>query len=1175
MFLKALSIRGFKSFADKAVLDFEPGLTAVVGPNGSGKSNLVDALAWVLGTRSPKLLRGSELADVIFAGSPTRPPLGRAAVEMTIDNSDGRLGSNGVGLAGSGQQFTEVRITREIFTTGENRYAINGAECRLLDVHELLSDAGMGRELHTIVGQGQLDSLLHAKPEERRALVEEAAGILKHRQRRERAQRKLDQVAGHVDRLRTLLRELRRQLKPLERQAEAANRSAQLQAELRIVRLRLAACDFARLRASWQEVCSHESETKAQLETIDGAVAKAEGDLAAAEEQLRCDAPLAEQARVWAEDLGRLHERLGGTVGLVSIRRRHLLEEIDQPLAGRPPAELRTQADRLDAERVARETARGQAEEDVAAADAASRAAELARHDHERRRAAASRERAEARERHTRWEGQVQAHRNTLAACEAESARLGVQIKELSGRMSELEDESRRVLHETAALEKAERDLSETVERTRREVAAAEAALEAAVEREREVEQGLTSHVARAEALRAATTDQDDGAASLLSSGIDGLYGRLAEHVRVIAGGEAAVAAALGPFGGAIVVRSRDDAERAVAELRSLTAGRGAILPLDHRQAHGVSAPAPPARSVAELLEARDGDAGVAEVVRRVLADTYLAASWSEAVALQAEHPGCTFVTWDGDLVGPLGFVGGQAPERSALVTVAAAEEAERLVEELGAKLAETRVAVLAAREALSVRRAGLEKAGARHKASEACLTRAREQLARRKRELKTLEAHRGLVTAQRDELAATAAHRRTALGELEAAEPPRPTDEPPGQAPDRVVEPLDQEVQRTRMVALEARLELERLNEQIRHLADAASALRLEATQVEEALLSAQRRRERRRAQLRRCEDLAVLAADALAATERALQEVQLDRDSLEGVRRRREATRDGIRAQLDTLVGERERLRDVRHAAALQQASVRHELDELGRRVRELFGLSPDELGDEHPDADGFDRTSLEASAARLESRLVELGRVNPLALEEYQALEERHAFLSRQLDDLLASKRDLEKVIRAVDDKVSAVFAEAFADVAHEFEVLFGILFPGGRGRMVLTDPRDPLSTGIELEASPPRKRVRHLSLLSGGERSLTALAFLLAIFRARPAPFYILDEVDAALDDVNLERLLRLLNSFKHSAQLIVITHQRRTMEAADIVYGVTMGADAVSKVVGERLAAAPA
>ncbi|MFN2557358.1 MAG: chromosome segregation protein SMC [Nitriliruptorales bacterium] len=1171
MFLKTLTIRGFKSFADKSVLGFEPGITAVVGPNGSGKSNLVDALAWVLGTRSPKLLRGSELADVIFAGSPTRPPLGMALVEMTIDNSDGHLGGNGVGLAGSAQQFSEVRITREILATGENRYAINGADCRLLDVHELLSDTGIGRELHTIVGQGQLDSVLHAKPEERRAFVEEAAGILKHRQRRERAERKLGHVATHVDKLRTVLRELRRQLKPLEQQAEVASRSAQLQADLRAVRLRLAACTLTGLRARWQEVCCHESETKAQLETVEAAIVAVETEIATLEEQLRGDVPLAERARACVEELGRLRERFLGTTELITIRRRHLLEYVDQPLAGRPPEELRRQAERLDEERLARETARGRAAQNFAAANAASRAAGLARQVHERRLAAATRARAEARERHTRWEGQLQAHRNMLAACEAESARLEVQVQGLNGRMSELEDELRRVQREIAGLESAGSKLDETVERAGREVTGAEAALETALAAERETDQRLNSQAARVEALRAATTDQDNGPVKLLASGIHGLYGPLSDHVRVVPGGEAAVAAALGPFGGAIVVRSRGEAERAVTELRSLAAGRVAILPLDHPHEPEPLTSAPPAKPVAELVEPHDGEREPADATRRALAGTYVAADWSEAVGLQAEHPGYTFVTWDGDLAGPLGFVGGHAPERSALMIAAAREEAERLVEELGAELVDARATVTAAREALALRRAELGKAATASKASEARTTRAREQHARLERELRTLEAHRAIVRSQRDELTTKTAERRTTVLELEASEPPRPKDDPAAHARDKVVERLDDEVERTRIDELEARLELERLNEQIRHLADAASALRFEASEVEQALISAARRRDHRRALLGTCEALGALGTEALAATERALQEAQRERDSLEGVRERRETDLTEIRAKLEALVVERDRLRDARHVAALQRESVRHELDEVGRRVRELFGLSSDEVVEEHPDAAGYDRASLETSSQALERTLNQLGRVNPLALEEYQALEERHAFLSRQLDDLLASKRDLEKVIRAVDDKVSAVFAEAFADVAREFELLFGILFPGGRGRIVLTDADDPLTTGIEVEASPPGKRVRHLSLLSGGERSLTALAFLLAIFRARPAPFYVLDEVDAALDDVNLERLLRLLNTFKQCTQLIVITHQRRTMEAADILYGVTMGADAVSKVVVERLA----
>ncbi len=1171
MFLKSLTVRGFKSFADKTVLCFEPGVTAVVGPNGSGKSNLVDALSWVLGTRSPKLLRGSGLADVIFAGSPTRPGSGRAEVEMMIDNSNGYLGSGGVGLAGSAQEFSEVRISREIRSTGENRYAINGVDCRLLDVHELLSDTGLGRELHTIVCQGQLDSILQAKPEERRALVEEAAGILKHRQRRERAQRKLDHVAMHVDKLRTVLRELRRQLKPLERQAEAANRSAQLQAELRTVRLRLAAHDLVRLRIDWQETCSHDTENAARQEAAEAAVVAAEGDLAAVEEQLRSDMQHVEGARTCCEELGRLRERLLGSIRLVAVRRRHLLEDLEQPLVGRPPDGLRTQAERFDAERLARERARVHAQADLAASAAASRAAQLARRDHQQRRAAATRERAEARERHTRWEAQVHAHQNILAASEAESARLEVQLAELDGRVGEIEAELCRLQQEIADLEEAEWQLTAALARAEREVAAAEAALEAASAHEREIEQGRTSQAARAEALRAATTDEVDGAVKLLASDLDGLHGLLADHVRVVPGGEAAVAAALGPFGGAVVAGSRVEAERAVAVLRfSHSTGRVAVLPLDHARQRDVPTLAPPVQPVARLLVALNGDHRVLDAARRALAGTYLAGSWSEAVALHSAHPDCTFVTRDGDVAGPFGFVGGRTPELSAVLAATAADEAERMVDELGTELTAVQSAVLAARETLTARRAELEQATVAITASHASITRASEQQARLNDELRTITARRALVRAQRDELAETTARRRVALIELEAHEPPQREDEAPGDARDKDDKRLDDDVERTRSAELEARLAVERLNEQIRHLDDAARALRHEAGEVEQALAAAVRRRDVRRGQLRLCEDLAALCTEALAAAERALAEAERDRDRLERVRRRREETLAEARAHLNDAIAERDQTREARHATALRRAAVHHELDALGRRVREAFGLSADEVVDEHHGAADYDRASLETSSETLQRKLDQLGRVNPLALEEFHALEERHAFLSRQLDDLLASKRDLEKVIRAVDDKISAVFAAAFTDVAHEFEVVFSILFPGGRGRVVLTEPLDPLTSGIEVEASPPGKRVRHLSLLSGGERSLTALAFLFAIFRARPAPFYVLDEVDAALDDVNLERLLRLLNSFKQRAQVIVITHQRRTMEAADVLYGVAMGDDAVSKVVVERL-----
>ncbi len=465
MFLKSLTLRGFKSFADKTVLDFEPGITVIVGPNGSGKSNVVDALAWVLGTRSAKLLRGSDLTDVIFAGSPARPPLHHAKVDITIDNAAAQLGAGAVGLPASVEGAAEVCISREILASGENHYAINGVECRLLDVQELLSDTGLGRELHTVVGQGQLDAVLHAKPEERRVFIEEAAGILKHRRRRERALRKLQSVDVHADKLRSVLRELRRQLKPLEQQAEAASTYAQLQAELREVEVKLAVHDLARLRDQRREETAAEATLAARTGQLEAEAAHREGLVTDLEQELRQHHHELEQARTTAEQLARLQERLRGTAELIQARCRHLLDHVDEPLAGRPPAELRAQADRLDADRDEREAARREAVALLEDAVVASHEAQLAWREHQRRVAAASREAAEARERHLRWEAETGSHRSALAAAEAEAARLDTQLAQLDEQVAAAEHDVETIQELIRQLDAREWPLTEALER--------------------------------------------------------------------------------------------------------------------------------------------------------------------------------------------------------------------------------------------------------------------------------------------------------------------------------------------------------------------------------------------------------------------------------------------------------------------------------------------------------------------------------------------------------------------------------------------------------------------------------------------------------------------------------------------------------------------------------------
>lgn len=1179
MFLRSLTVRGFKSFAETTTLEVEHGVTVIVGPNGSGKSNVVDALAFLLGTHAPTRVRSSQMADVIFAGSPTRAPLGRARVEITIDNTRGQLGHAGFGTARSAREFRTVRVGREIFPTGESVYTINGEECRALDVQELLSDAGLGRQMHTIVGQGQLDEILAARPEERRSFVEEAAGITKHRRRRERAVRKLEQVDVHIDRLRGLLRELRRQLAPLERQAEAADRHRRLQAELRGVRLRLAAHDLATLirrlddrRADDEAAAARERDAEQALEGARAAVTELQ-------KALDGDQPAAEAAQQRVFRLASLRERLRGTAELIEAKRRHLVEAVEEPLAGRPPEDLRSQADDLDAVRARRQEDRQRARAALQETVSARREAERARRAHEQELAAEARRRSEQRERVLRWEGEVSALRGSVASTEAEVGRAAAQLQGLDDRIAEATADADKVQAEIQRLDADEVELAAALEAAEQEVEAADRRLGREVAAERDLERVRASEAARAEALRAALAERDAGARSLLDADLEGIVGMLADHVTIKPGGEAAVAAALGTLGEAVLVASAEQGRRAIAWLREVEGGRATVL-----SARG-PAPAAPgldddvrerlevaeARPVSDLLDIRgDGAEEALRALRAVLARTFVVSSWNDAVLLHGRNPELTFVTSRGDVAGPSGYVGGSSPRTSAVTTAAAVEESERRVAGHERRLREARDRVAQAEADSAQARAVLEEAAGRLNESDALITGAAERLARLNKELHALRNQRELVGAQHAELQELLARDKASLEALlargpEVPEVPEPAGVQAGDEHDR----LDAAVEEARGRELDARVELERIEERLRYLEVQASDLRDEADEVERRLREAAARRERRRQAIDRCGDLTAVCRLALEVLERSVERAEHERERLRGVvEERRQALQDA-RERVSELAGELDGLREQRHTSELRRSEVEHRRDQLVERVRDEFALEPDALVAEHPDASTYDREELTGREDVLHRKIGMLGRVNPLALEEFKALEQRHAFLAGQLDDLRRSRRDLKQVIGAVDDRIRDVFGEAFEDVAAEFETLFARLFGGGRGRLVLTDPDDLLHTGVEVEARPPGKRVKLLSLLSGGERSLAALAFVLAIFRARPSPFYVLDEVDAALDDVNLQRLLEVLEGFREQAQLIVVTHQKRTMELADVLYGVTIGSDGVSTVVADR------
>ena len=1181
MFLKSVTLRGFKSFADKTRLELEPGITVIVGPNGSGKSNVVDALSWVLGTHSAKSLRGAAMSDVIFAGAAGRPGLGRASVEITIDNTAGALPI----------EFSEVTVSRAMFASGENEYAINNVACRALDVQELLSDTGLGRENHTIVGQGQLDAILNAKPEERRAFIEEAAGILKHRRRKERALRKLAQMDGHVERLTDVLRELRRNLRPLERQAEAAAKHAELHARLLQVRVVRALRELDVLMARFDDEQAASTLAARELEQLEAALAADRRGEQAIEAALAELVPGAHAAAQTHFRLAGLVERFRGLNDRIAERRAGLAEAVEEPVAGRDPAQLRAAAAAERETVAAVDAEREQARAVLAAAEDARRAAEQARRAHEQAAAAEARRRAEARERRLRWEGEVAALRSALSQAASEEGRLASQVSGVAARREQLEADVVSVQNDIQRLDAQTDPLSAQLAAAEATLTRRQDALDDAARRERELERQRASLEARADALRSASAEATEGATALLDAAsggeIAGVVGPLADHVVVEHRYARAVAAALGPLGDALVVESPDAAAAALGFVRARKSGRVLLL----AGADAGDAPAPVDLSDAgavPLAEALSAAPRLHSALRTALAGVYVVDSLVTAADLAGRYPGLVFVSVDGEVAGPRGWSGGSAASTSAVLSRAAAEQAEAQLEKVADELLRAHRQLADADRELAAARHEYEAATAALQECDSLITSAAERLKRLRGELAQCAEELRMLTGQQADLEREIATRRERLATLESrgADAVEVDEEPAG--PDLEAERLDDELVSAREAEVQARLAASTVDQRADEIRRRIAGLEREADDVERQLAEREQRRRWRMAAMARCDDLARTAGAALRQAEASLQAAEVERqrrdDAVAERQRELGAVRVGLREREEAVAT----LREAGHREELARAELRHAIDAVEGRLREL-GVDPAEAlsraragrdadpADTPTDdvalalVDGEDRdAALVEEEEKLARKIGLLGAINPLALEEFHQMEERHAFLTEQLADLRQSKADLLNVIEAVDSRIREVFAAAFTDVAAQFERIFPRLFPGGEGRLFLTDPDDMLATGIDVEARPPGKRVKRLSLLSGGERSLTALAILFAIFAARPSPFYVLDEVEAALDDVNLQRLLDVMADFRATSQVIVITHQKRTMEIADLLYGVSMQADGVSKVVSQRL-----
>ncbi len=1189
MHLKSLTVRGFKSFASATTFDFEPGVTAVVGPNGSGKSNVVDALSWVMGEQGAKTLRGGKMEDVIFAGTAKRPPLGRAHVSLTIDNADGALPI----------EYSEVTIARTLFRTGGSEYSINGNSCRLLDIQELLSDSGLGREMHVIVGQGQLDKILHATPEDRRGFIEEAAGILKHRRRREKTVRKLESMQANLARLTDLTGEVRRQLTPLGKQADVARRAQQVQFDVRDARSRLLADELVQLNTTLQQDTADEAELKERRKHTELRLDAGRARQSELEEAAAKTAPAANAARDTWYQLGSIQERFRSLEARATDR--HQLLSVTEPArdAGRNPEQLAQQAQRLRSEETTLTQTLDTLRRTLENATQERTEAEHAATAEEQRLTTLLRAAADRREGLAKLTGQVGTARSRVESAEAELGRLLESIEQAHERRSVAHSDFAVLESQVAGAEEGEESLDAAYEKAQEKLDAVTAELIRLREDQHTAERERDSLTARRDAL-VTGLQRKDGTGTLLASELIGFIGTVAEHLTIEPGYETAIAAALGSSAEALAVTGQDIVVQALEELKDKDAGRASLVLASNDGTKSTPELPPLPDDVRSALSYLRANVPVEPAVRALLTGVVIVDTLAEAAAVVVRYPHLTAVTTAGDILTALTAQGGSASTPGLLELQAAVDETVSRLEAVSARAEQTRFAIKAAEarseeardqtnaalEVLHESDAGLAAIAEKLGNLGSALRSANDEAARLQQRLAVVESN----------VETTKSHLSEVLDRLAAAEEAPEEEEPSADHRDE----LTIRARAARESELEARLNLRSSEEQLVALGTRAAALERSAEAELRAREAAAQRARIRAAQARRAGNVAQGVGLVLDSIGRSLIAAAQDRDTAEEARAGAELELQQIRATNQELETDLIALTDSVHRDELVRAEQRLRIEALEVRALEELGLTSEHLVSEYgpevpvpesaettdkwaalrtavdddgnalPEGKPFVRAEQEKRLKRAERDLSSLGKVNPLALEEFAAMEERHQYLSTQLEDLKATRKDLRNIIRQVDERVEQVFSEAFKDTAEQFERVFGRLFPGGEGRLILTDPTDMLTTGIDVEARPAGKRIKRLSLLSGGERSLTAVALLVAIFKARPSPFYVMDEVEAALDDTNLGRLLTVFQELRESSQLIIITHQKRTMEIADALYGVTMRGDGVTTVISQRL-----
>ena len=1174
MYLKSLTLKGFKSFADRAHMVFEPGLTVIVGPNGSGKSNVSDAILWVLGEQSAKQLRGQAMEDVVFAGSSARKPVSVAEVDLTLDNSDHVLPVD----------FDEVVITRRMYRSGESEYLINGAPARLLDVTDILHDSGLGKDTHSIISQGKLDAVLMSRPEDRRALIEEAAGISKHKRRRERAERKLESMDERLRHVVAVQKEIARQLRPLERQVERAQRHKEVSERVAELRRVLSVDDLRRLKAEWARLEAVEAEAAAELEIADF-------QLKGRQENLEKLQVLLEEKGLYVGDISeqrsrcrRALDRLESATRLLEQKGRALEERassLDDGLGrserreSQVKEELESVGAQLDENRGSLNSLRQRSD----AANARVRAARVARKDTE---AAYNRVQADIRS--------VQADRDShaLALAKAKDGLENARVQDgiFAARVTQLED----------ALGQAEREASSAQTRLEDVDARLEAARtgeregRAQVERSRqgllqaqkadgEARRALSSAEARVSGLRASVREVEDAAplaGELSRAAAHDSVRRVVEVLDVPADVSSLVERILSSALVGFVVDGREGFGALASRAASLAEStNGSVEIVDASSCSAADAPEDEAGAPGYALLDRVGaHPGYERLAAALLGGVRVVGTAAEAAAACAGFPRLTFATPQGDLF----FAGGRARVGREVDAAAGLLERSRELRELESGLAGLEEAVAASQR-------GVDDA-------EALLSRSRDELESAVQLAARLSGERSSIASELARLRQTVEKSKGELGRVKDQRA----------AAEKRSEETRESLARHESAFKSAEGRISTLNDELgdalgafdraraedRAAHDEANSCQLELARVQERVRSLEDRNRRLvqeeaelasniAGQLSSRRSVDVMSARVAPLRERLSALVAVARERLDTLCDRASLAEADSATLRKTIEAAKTEVADASVALSRAQSGVNDvkvrkgrlevQVDAAVKAITSQKGVVLEEALETPAPAD---RGAMERELSKLEGELAQIGPVNQVALEEYETLRRRADFIAEQVSDLQHARGDLNKITQAIDRKMRSSFLTTFEAVDRNFQEVFSMLFPGGSGHLEMTVPDDPATTGIEVVAQPRGKRVNKMSLLSGGERSLTALGLLFAVYRTRTVPFYVLDEVEAALDDSNLDRMLSAIEELRKTTQLIVISHQRRTMESADVLYGVSMQADGVSRVVSQRL-----